>query len=441
MPVAAAADALAQLQGTWQGEGELLGRPAQFRMRWSELADGRYVRLEFENRFASDAEAALSAVAYYPTGEGQAAGWWFDSRGERLSLQIDAGDSRLAVEWSSPTERGRTIYQPTQDGVLVVDSVVRGGVLTEFARARYTTQPDPRPEMEGWITTEDGARMHYRVVGEGEQTVVTPMEEFLTAALEPLARDRRLVFFDPLGRGASDATPLEAVSEDRQLRDLEALRVQLGLERFTLLGWSGLGKLVARYAIAHPERVERILLVSPVGPSSDPWPLEPGIPTRDEKVDRVAYEQLQADRASGAFGADSALACRTENLILLPTSFVDRSMAHLVPDVCRFPNEWPERLYPYFGALLGSFGTFDHRPAFRALDIPTLVIHGREDGIAVSGGRAWVEGQPGKRMVVLSPAGHFPFLEAPWAFLDAAEAFLAGDWPENAELVPAGSAA
>lgn len=437
----AAARVFDGLEGEWRGEGTLLGRPARFTMRWTRVLEGRFARLEFANAFAggdgTEATPVLSAVAHYPLhGPAPRNGWWFDSRGERISLEVSPTDSSLLVDWASHTERGRTVYHPLGDSIVVVDSVLAEGGYREFGRATYRRRgPGARPASTGWAETEDGARLHYRIVGEGDEAVIVPMESLLSDALAPLADGRRLVLYDPLGRGESEPTPLEALTEDRQIRDLEALRAHLALDRVALLGWSGLGKLVARYAIAHPERVTRLVLVSPVPPSSDEYALDPDVPSRDEKLDVEALEAVRARHAAGEFAADSAGYCRAERSLTLPTSFVDPDLAALVPDVCRHRNEWPDLLYPYFGALLGSFGEFDHRADFRALDTPKLVVHGRQDGIPLAGGRAWVADDPGGRLLVLSPAGHFPFLERPVAFLDAVDTFLGGAWPEGAEPV------
>jgi pimeloyl-ACP methyl ester carboxylesterase len=68
--------------------------------------------------------------------------------------------------------------------------------------------------------------------------------------------------------------------------------------------------------------------------------------------------------------------------------------------------------------------------------VPRLIIHGREDGIPLEGARAWAAGFDQARLLVLSPAGHFPFVEQPDAFFRAAGTFLAGEWPEGAVAVP-----
>ena len=439
--VADVARVFERLEGDWAGEGTLLGRPARFTMRWTRVLEGRFARLEFTNAFAaetgSDPTPVLSAVAHYPLADaGPGRGWWFDSRGEKLALEVAPSDSELRVRWEGPGESGVTVYRIEGDGVVAVDSVAGADGPREFGRAAYVRRgAGPRSVSAGFAPTEDGGRLRYRVVGSGEEAVIVPMASFLTDALSPLADGRRIVLYDPLGRGESDATALETVTEERQVRDIEALRAHLGLDRVALIGWSGLGKLAARYAIAHPDRVTRLVLVSPVPPSSDEYALDPDVPSRDDRVDVEALQAVRSRHEAGEFAADSAAYCRAERALTLPASFVDPDLAALAPDVCRHRNEWPDLLYPYFGALLGSFGEFDHREDFRALEIPKLVIHGREDGIPLAGGRGWVEGDANGRLLVLSPAGHFPFIERPVAFLDAVDTFLGGDWPGRSEPV------
>jgi pimeloyl-ACP methyl ester carboxylesterase len=73
--------------------------------------------------------------------------------------------------------------------------------------------------------------------------------------------------------------------------------------------------------------------------------------------------------------------------------------------------------------------------------MPRLVIHGREDGIPIAGARAWVAGQPNARIVEVSPAGHFPFLELEDQVLPMIDQFLAGQWPPQAVALPMGAIA
>jgi len=293
----------------------------------------------------------------------------------------------------------------------------------------------PPPATDGFATLADGARLYYQRLGTGEQVVVIPMAVYLSDALAPLAEGRQLILYDPVGRGRSGPTDTARVSLDREVADLEELREALGIERMALLGWSGLGMQMAVYAMRHPDRVTRLVQVSPVPPAESIM-LSAGGDTRAARVDTAAVTSLLGRHGRGDFADDPAGFCRQYNALSQPGSFADPSHLAKVPDLCEHPNEWPLNLWPYFGALLGSFRGYDWRDSIRALEIPRLVIHGREDGIPLAGAQAWVEGYPNSRLIVLSPAGHFPFLERPAEFFPAVDRFLNGEWPPEARGLP-----
>lgn len=308
-------------------------------------------------------------------------------------------------------------------------SVRAGGALLALACA--ATAPAAADRLEGQVTTDDGVRLHYTESGAGPQVVVVPLGFYLEPyLLEHLARSRRVIMYDPRNRGRSQAAPLSTISLDRQLRDLENLRESLRLDRFALIGWSGMGMEMAVYAIRHPQRVSRLIQISPVPPAAAIM-REAG-DARAGRVDRAAQAALDARQKAGEFRADPALYCRLDNEISLPSSFADAALARQVVDVCAYDNEHPVNLWPYFGALLSSFGDYDLREALRGLKTPRLVVHGREDGIPMAGARAWTDGYGQSRLLLVSPAGHFPFIEQRTAVLAAIDEFLDGRWPAAA---------
>ena len=288
----------------------------------------------------------------------------------------------------------------------------------------------------GTIATDDGVSIHYTENGEGDDVLIAPVGFYLEPhLLEPLSKNRRVIMYDPRNRGRSGAGDLDTVSLDRQVQDLENLRAALGIEEMALLGWSGLGMEMAVYAMRHPERVTRLIQMSPVPPAAAIM-REAG-DARSDNIDQTAVEALRARREAGEFENAPEEYCRLSNELSLPSNFVDTSLTTQVVNVCAYENEWPVNLWPYFGALLGTFGDYDWRDDMRALDTPRLVIHGREDGIPLAGAVAWASGYDNTRLIVLSPSGHFPFIEQGDATIDAINTFLDGDWPEDAEIIPA----
>ena len=91
-------------------------------------------------------------------------------------------------------------------------------------------------------------------------------EAWLYPELLPLTEGRTTVFYDQRARGGSDAVVDDSrISFDLDVSDLGAIHTEFGAQQVTLLGWSHLGGVVGRYAIAHPDRIKGIILLGTNG--------------------------------------------------------------------------------------------------------------------------------------------------------------------------------
>jgi hypothetical protein len=134
------------LQGEWVGEGRLLGRPAEFSMRWESSAPG-FVHLAFANTWVAEdgtRTPVLSAAAvYYPRGD-QATGVWLDNRPQQITLNATLTDSTVTTTWTAESEQGRTKYRIlSADSIEVRDFVIVEGTERPFGEAHYRRAPDP----------------------------------------------------------------------------------------------------------------------------------------------------------------------------------------------------------------------------------------------------------------------------------------------------------
>ena len=114
----------------------------------------------------------------------------------------------------------------------------------------------------------DGTEIGYRVLGDGPPLVCLPggpgrAADYL-GDLGGLDRSRQLILIDPRGVGLS-ADPADPATfrADRLVADVEALRDQLGLGQLDLLAHSAGCVLATFYAAAHPQRLSRLILVTP----------------------------------------------------------------------------------------------------------------------------------------------------------------------------------
>jgi pimeloyl-ACP methyl ester carboxylesterase len=116
----------------------------------------------------------------------------------------------------------------------------------------------------------DGARIAIATMGKGPPLVRAPhwlshlefdgRSPVWAHWLRELSRDHTYVRFDQRGCGLSDWTP-PSFSFDAWVSDLEAVVDELGLKQFSLLGMSQGGAVAIAYAVRHPERVARLVLV------------------------------------------------------------------------------------------------------------------------------------------------------------------------------------
>ena len=272
----------------------------------------------------------------------------------------------------------------------------------------------------------DGTRLAYERVGTGRPLLCLPGGPGRAAAyledLGGLADMRTLVLLDSRATGRSEV-PVEPASLrfDRLAADVEALREHLGLERIDVLGHSA-GCLVAQaWAATYPDRVGRLVLVTP----SD----------RLQDGDRGDVAAIRAGRSAEPWYADAAEAHGA--LAGAPPAQLQSLVRATRPF---FYGRWDERTQAHAAtadrqssrrAELGfdAGGDDVDLPALRAglaaLDAPVLVVGGERDAltgvasvfrVAAAFATATAE--------VLPRAGHFPWVDEPAAFRAVVEPFL-----------------
>jgi proline iminopeptidase len=297
---------------------------------------------------------------------------------------------------------------------------------------------EPAPDSEGYVTTPDGVRLYYRKVGDAPKVVILPGRLFAFADFETLGRDYTLISYDMRNRGRSELVADDAkIGFEDDVADIEAVRRHFAVERMALIGYSYLGKIAVLYALANPERVERIVQLGPVPPSFA-TEYRPEYVYQDDPVDPAALAALRASRTERSYHLTHPREyCREEwRVAQIPRLAGDPARRDRVRiDVCDLPNEWPALLTRHMRLHFEESGMAHETPldAVRRLEVPVLVVHGTRDRNAPYGaGREWSWLLPEGRLLTVEGAGHHAFGEFPEVVMPAVSRFLAGDWPENA---------
>ena len=264
-----------------------------------------------------------------------------------------------------------------------------------------------------------GVSLFERRVGQGPPAVVLhggPGADhgYLLPGFDTLADRRELVYYDQRGGGRSPVARDVPVGWQEHVADLEALREVWGLERLVLLGYSWGGLLAQLYATEHPDRVERLALVSPA-PS---WRA-----AREEFERRFAERSLapaleqerRALRESGLRERDpKAYERRLFELAVVPYFYDPAKVRELT--AFRVVGRTQQEVWR-------SLGDYDLRPALRGLRIPAFVLHGRDDPIPIEASRE-TAAELDAEFQALDRCGHCPHVERLDEFRRLVDAFL-----------------
>ncbi|EST36256.1 hypothetical protein M878_02800 [Streptomyces roseochromogenus subsp. oscitans DS 12.976] len=250
-----------------------------------------------------------------------------------------------------------------------------------------------------------------------------PQQSTYLGDLGGLSAHRRLIRLDLRGTGRS-AVPRDLASCrcDRLVEDVEALRLHLGLDRMDLLAHSAGANLAVRYLSRHPERVDRLVLITPsvraVGLAiTGRLRRETVLPRRDEPWFPAAFAALEAIGA-GAATFDNFRA-------IAPFSYGrwdEVAQAHKAAE--------DEQVNRDVVAAFGAEGAFDPEAARAALarfEPPVLLLAGEVDPGAPPPTMAEFAALfPSAHLVVQPEAGHFPWLDDADRFVATTVAFLHG---------------
>lgn len=231
--------------------------------------------------------------------------------------------------------------------------------------------------------------------------------------LDPLASHFDCIFLDVPGNGRSDELAAKDITIDRILNDLETLRDQLGIERWTVIGHSGGGLVAENYGLTHPDVVSQVILLGSFG--RIPFKaLEWAIAPRRFNFPQAAHA-FDHFRRGITTDADYRAAC----LAIAPLFFADPAKAMLAPF-----EKITYRVTP-FNAMFDNHGVIDLLPRLKTLAVPLLAVHGRCDWrVPFLEAELVATTVPHGRFLLLEDAGHFPFFEKPHECMDAIREFV-----------------
>jgi pimeloyl-ACP methyl ester carboxylesterase len=234
--------------------------------------------------------------------------------------------------------------------------------------------------------------------------------------LPVFARDHRVIAMDLPGFGYSPM-PAGTITISAYARILDQLLGKLGVDAAATVGNSMGGFIAAELAIAFPQRVERLVLISAAGISTngrrDAQRIVPAL-RRAEKVIGVytAWLAAHSDAVTRYPGLRNAA-------LGLVTRHPSRLNSALAAEQLRGAGK------PGFMQALQANIDYPIRERLPEIACPTLIVWGEEDKvIPVRDAGIFEELIPDSRKVLFEDTGHMAMLERPAAFNELLREFL-----------------
>lgn len=296
-----------------------------------------------------------------------------------------------------------------------------GLLLLAFVACKET----PPEVKEGFMTINE-SEVYYKTMGEGEPLLVIhggPVldHSYFLPHLESLAKDYELIFYDQRASGRSS---VEIDSATMNLagfvEDIEQIRQKLGYDRLNIFGHSWGGLIAMKYAIAHDEKVNYLILSNSMAPSAADWQAENLEAAKN--INEEDQRRLDVIVSSGLLRSAEPVPYIKEMMMLSFKSqmFDGKNIEKLNLYI---PEDFQQRS-SVFGLLGPDLGAYDLYADLSKVKSPTLVLFGQSEAAVEMHAQKMTSSLPNGKLEVIEKSGHFPFIENPAAFDKAVKRFL-----------------
>jgi pimeloyl-ACP methyl ester carboxylesterase len=276
-----------------------------------------------------------------------------------------------------------------------------------------------------YMNLPGGLHVHYRDQGRRDGPTLVLVHGYLASldAWEPwftrMGTDFRIITLDLPGHGLTRAPDSLMPSTMDYVAVVDQVTVELGVERFVLGGNSMGGNIAWAYALAHPKKLEGLILVDAAG-----WPhaLGGGADLMSE-----ALSHLWLRRALGDTENSRLIAKGLRNAYGDPALVTPELLTRYL-EMARAPGHREILL-----GLVPAQRETATRERLAKLQTPTLILQGRDDKVVpFADGKAFAEAIPHATFIAYDGVGHIPMEQIPDRTAADVCAWLSDEvWPEK----------
>lgn len=253
-----------------------------------------------------------------------------------------------------------------------------------------------------------GQKIHYIEAGSGPNVILLHGlggdSSNWAMTVPALASKYHVWVPDQIGFGASDK-PLINYRVATLVDFLEGFCKKAGIDKATVVGNSLGGWAAMAFTLAHPQRVEKLVLVDSAGYSFENAPVKP------TRASLSALNPSSVDGAKALLGvvmANKSFATQA-NAEMLFAAHMRRGDGYTI-------DQFLDSIFRGDDVLDGKLG---------GIKVPTLIVWGRGDLlITLASGEQFAKDIPGAQLTVLDGCGHIPQMECASPFNAALTKFL-----------------
>lgn len=288
--------------------------------------------------------------------------------------------------------------------------VLKSFVLLTFIFAAAHAQA-PAPESKQ--VEIFGQKIHYLEAGSASNPTVILLHGLggdatnWAMTVPALSGKYHVYVLDQIGFGKSDK-PITNYRVSMLVEFLDVFCKKLGIQKASLVGNSLGGWTAASFALAHPEKVDKLVLVCAAGYTGKRW----GGP-------EMTKEALAALNPSTTEDFKRLFSLILHNKAMLTDQFIETALTN------KFKRGDGYTINLFIESILRGEDFLDGKA--KAIKAPTLALWGKNDGLTPLGiGKAFVEDIQGAQLVVIDNCGHVPQMEKAAEFNAALLKFLSG---------------